>query len=341
MQRETAYIARRSNGVFEIRSTVRRDGRSQTATQSLGTKDEREARERFELFFAQQDLTFAAIGSPLVSDLLLAYLSALEARGAGDTAKICVQHLLKGFEGVRLNQLSRERLQEYRNSRNVQSGTLRRELGALIAAINQAVKERKITLADVPSVELPRASQPRVHYLTESDEEDFYQRAIDTTPTGGRLTRIARYVAVALDCAARKEAILGLTWSRIHLDGANPYIDFREEGQQLHNKRRTTVPINTRLLPVLKRAKEEAQSEWFLDHNGSIRYAWDKFIETTPYKGTTPHDLRRTFASIAVSNGVPIEFVAEVLGDDPATTRKHYAFLDPRAKLTAVNHRWK
>jgi integrase len=92
------------------------------------------------------------------------------------------------------------------------------------------------------------------------------------------------------------------------------------------------------LLPILKEAHANKTTDFVLTHQGSIRKTWETFIKTTPYT-TTPHDLRRSFASIAVSNGVSFEDVAEVLCDSVETVRRHYGHLDPRAKLRAVNHR--
>ncbi len=336
------YLARRSNGTYEVRTTVRSGGRSNTTTVSLRTKDSLEAVKKFEGFMHQDVLERSLGSSPFVTDLLLSYESALESRQAGETAKICVRHLRRELAGVRLTHLTRERIQKYREDRRPATDpTVRRELSALVACINQAVKDRVITLADVPHIELPRQSQPKMTYMTEEQEVDFYQRALDLPSHDGRLTRIARYVAVGLDCAARKDAILGLTWDRIFLDGANPYIDFRVPGQPLHNKRRTAVPINPRLLPVLQRAKREKTTEYFLDHPGSIKRPWKSFVSATPYGWVTPHDLRRTFASLAVQAGVRFEDVAQVLCDSVEIVRRHYGHLDPRAKLTAVNHRWK
>jgi hypothetical protein len=49
------------------------------------------------------------------------------------------------------------------------------------------------------------------------------------------------------------------------------------------------------------------------------------------------HDLRRTAASWAVADGVPIEQVALMLADSVETTRKHYAVFAPDYLRGAVD----
>ena len=52
----------------------------------------------------------------------------------------------------------------------------------------------------------------------------------------------------------------------------------------------------------------------------------------------TPHRFRHTFARILLERGVPVADVAELLGDDEATVRKHYARWVPerQARLTKI-----
>jgi hypothetical protein len=318
------------SGYYEIRYNERAEERTVVKTVSTGCKGRDEATAWLQGWRVSKDLVNNAAASQFIGAILTSYESVLESKGAGETQKICVQHLRKFFSKTRINQIDSQIIIDYCKARNVSDPTLRRELGALKAAIMQAHKDRKITLADIPHIDLPRPSEPKKTYLPEADEVDFYNRAQEH---GGRL---ALFVAIALDTAARKEAILDLTWDRVDLNAGT--IDFRIPGQQLHNKRRTVVPINSRLLPILKAAHANKTTDYILTHAGSIRKSWETFIKQTPYE-ITPHDLRRSFASIAVSNGVSFEDVAEVLCDSVETVRRHYGHLDPRAKLRAVNHR--
>lgn len=328
------------SGIWEIRWTERLAGRYQTRTRSTGETDFARATTVYNGWKTGEEQIAVAVRSPFVSDILDDYRAHLLAGKKGETQFICLTHLDRGLGRLRVGDLTPARLLAYRDARGVSAPTLRRELGALRAALGYAEAHRRISRDDAPRIDLPQPSAPRKTYLRDADERAFHQAALDHTPTGGRLTRLSRFVAVALDTAARREAICELTWDRIDLE--HGVVDFAVPGATETNKRRTSVPINARLRPVLERAYAERTGPYFLDHPGSIRAQWRRWIDKTKWAGEIcPHDLRRTFASLTVMAGVPIEFVAEVLADNPNTVRRHYAHLDPRAKGEAVNARFK
>lgn len=324
------------SGAWAVSYTTLINGRSNTRTISTGTSEIAAAEAFFETWKAHNRNLIASFASPELGSLLRAYQSVLTSRRAGETNHICIAHLIKGLGKVRLRDLTAARLLEYRNSRGVSDPTLRRELGVLKSAIKQGYKDGVINLDAIPHIELPRPSQAKLRYLPEAEEEVFYDLAINTLDNG-RLSRIARFIAIGLDTGARKNDIVRLVWGQI--DFENAMVDFRIEGEALSNKRKGCVPINRRLMPVLRRAYDERTSDFVLDHPGSIRKQWETFVARHNYK-LTPHDMRRTLASIAVSNGASFEDVAEVLSDSVAIVRKHYGHLDPRAKKRVTDMRW-
>ena len=102
-----------------------------------------------------------------------------------------------------------EDYREQRRRRGIKTGTIRRELGALVAALNWATKQKTLGLTrnDLPNVELGAPSEPRIVYLTRDEERDFWNRALADTTSAGELSRVARYVALALGAAQRSKPI--------------------------------------------------------------------------------------------------------------------------------------
>lgn len=231
----------------------------------------------------------------------------------------------------------------YRKARHglVKSGTLRRELGAVAAALAWG-KRQKLWQGELVDIELPAKSAPRTVVLTADEEPAFYQAALGYVPTkcavDGRLSRVARFVAIGLDTGARKEAIETLTWGQVDL--VRGFIDFELPGRQQSAKRRAKTPISPRLRAVLERAAGERQGPWVLDHQGDVRKSWGNFLKGTPWGHITPHDMRRTFVTLAIEAGADIEAVALAVGDDPATLRKHYAHLSPGYLASQLGKRW-
>lgn len=208
------------------------------------------------------------------------------------------------------------------------SGTVRRELGALTAALNFAVKTRKLAKDKVPYVPLPPDGQARQNFLLEDDEARLWALALAHQGRDGRHSRVGRFVCLALATAARKEAIETLRWDQVDL--AAGLIDFKDVGRAATKKRRSRIPIAPRLACVLDAARREATGPYVLDNPGSIRTAWENFVAGTPWgEWLTIHDLRRTWATLAARRGVSMWDIANVLGDTLETTTKHYAVFSP------------
>src|SRR3546814_1493782 len=120
-----------------------------------------------------------------------------------------------------------------RGYRKADDGTIRRELGGiLVPAISHAVKSKRLKEADVPHIEMPPEPEARDRWLTDAERERLLSAAMTVYvtskggPRGGtpswqrakHLPRIYRFIALALDTAARKEAIETLTWFQVDLE---------------------------------------------------------------------------------------------------------------------------
>lgn len=329
------------SGLWEVRFTERDEeaGRYRSKSVSCRTAD-RAAAEAFLVGLVDAEEHAARSSrAPTVAELVDEYGAAALANKKGETQQICLQHLKREFGAVRLLDLTPTKIIRYREKRGVKDSTLRRELETLRVALNYAVKVKRIRRDDVPHIELPRPTQARRVYLADADERAFYRLALAHSDGSRRLSRLARFVAIALDTGARAGAIRGLTWGRV--DIAAGRIDFHEAGRQVHNKRRSLVPISRRLRPVLERALKERKTGFVLDHPGEIKKTWQRWIATTPHPDLHIHDMRRTWATLTISHGVSVVTVASILGDDPATVLKHYAQFIPGEAQTAVDVRWR
>lgn len=325
------------NGVWEIRWSEKRANRYVTKSLSTRTTDRREAESVFTGFLDGVDNTAKVMSTPTVSAICAAYESALEAYKTSETQHICLRHIVRELGHFHIADLTPDRLLTYRKSRGVMDGTLRRELQTLVAAVNYGVRHKLLKTEDVPLIDLPRPSAPRRVYLNDQEERDFYQLAL--AQSGQRLERISIFVALALDTAARRDAIVSLTWDRVDFHAST--IDYNEPGMAQTNKRRALVPISKRLRPILERAYQERTNEFVLFSDADIRPQWERWIKTTQFQHIHPHDLRRTFATLNIQAGVPLVNVAAILGDDVKTVLIHYGHFVPGNAQAAVDARHK
>lgn len=257
-----------------------------------------------------------------------------------------VNMLLRFFEGrdvleLRSNTLREEYVSLRRETsaakrRPITDAALRRELGVVMAASNWAHRQRMIVADDIPRWELPPSAPPREHWMTREDAALLLTAAQPKALP--MLTRAFLAISLMLYTGARKEAAQELTWDRIHLnksENGNGYIDLRNPAKPQTRKRRAVVPIFDEFAPIVERAQREATSPYFLFHSGNCaptiatvfrRAGLDGKYKT---KRDQCHLLRKTCATWAAQDDVPMGQIAALLGDTIQTTEKHYAMHSP------------
>lgn len=325
------------SGYYAIKWSERVGDRHHSYSHSTRSKDRAVAEAYKETFLTVDAEAAAMVEEPTVGVLCDAYRLHLEDKRAGETQLISLDHVRNGLGDRRVKELKPLVIRGYCKARGRADGTLRRELGALKAALNYAADNEEILRADIPKIKLPPASEARHVYLHEQEEIAFHAAAMADSNGKKRLTRVSRFVAIALCTAARKESIEHLQWKQVDLVGGT--IDYRGDGVRT-NKRQAVVRISKRLRPILERAWDERTGPFVLDHAGAMKQTFGHWLRKTPWTHIHPHDLRRTWATLAVMHGVPIAHVAGVLGDTVETTLRHYAVFVPGAGQDAVDVRW-
>lgn len=334
------------SGYYEARWSEKSEqtGKYRSKGWSTGRKDRVEADIAAKNFFASMQTIAAAqtpAGACTVADVCRGYLAAAETREVGPTQRYSLKAVCESLGHLTPGEVTSEALSEFvkrRKAGGCVNGTIRRDLNAFTAAMNWGVKNRKLERAEFPIIDLPPDSAPRDVWLDEDQERAFYAAAMADSDGLKRLSRVTRFVALALDTAARTEAIEDLTWDRVDFKAGK--IDYNVPGRKLTKKRRTVVPISDRLLPVLERAYQERIGNYVLDP-GDIRKAWQTFVRASAWPHIRKHDLRRTWATLAARAGVDMFQIAGVLGDDYGTVDKHYAKHLPEHLRGAVNARFK
>jgi integrase len=221
--------------------------------------------------------------------------------------------------------------------RPAKPATVRRELVTLRACFNWCADptERRalISRADVPGFALPADSQPRDRWL----KEDETARLLAAARGEGRMSRVERFLWLALETGGRKQALLDLTWDRV--DFGTNVIHLALPGVRQTKKRRASVPISKALLPVLERAYSERTGDRVLDNGAEIWAAVQSVVRraglapavkratgaSATATGISPHVMRHTAATNMARRGVPLFLIGRILGDNLATVEKTYA----------------
>ncbi len=153
-----------------------------------------------------------------------------------------------------------------------------------------------------------------------------------------------------METAARKRAILDLTWDRVDFEIG--VIHLAVPGRRLTKKKRPSVPISDTLRPVLKRMHEERINDYVMDSGAEVWITIQLIVERSgvvpaPPKrkpnekpkstGISPHTFRHTAATQMARRGVPLYDIAGVLGNSLAMVEKVYAKHCPGRLRAAVN----
>lgn len=275
--------------------------------------------------------------------------------GTGGSARFAWRNLSPHFGPLMPSEIDYLSVRQYRQKRAAgtigrpsTSATIRRELVALLAALRWCASPKRKLLHpdDVPAFDLPPHGEPRERWLRAHEIDALLTAAISSrrpSPDGAgrRLGRVERFLWIALHTAARKEAILELTWDRVDFEIRT--IDFNVPGRRITKKRRVVVPIASALLPILERAYHERQCELVLDNGGEIwasvqsvamqaglapkqRVATSAKPKAT---GISPNVLRHTAASHMARSGVPLWKIAKFLGNSIEMVERVYAKFVP------------
>jgi integrase len=234
--------------------------------------------------------------------------------------------------------------------RVVKSGTARRELVTLSAALTFAFKDRKLS-QPVP-VSLPKEGEPRRRWLERSEAAAVLAGALGIIATAcdvksrqpvkwSRMFQpsyhVARFILIGLYTGTRHEANLAMRWG---VNSKGGWFDLdrgvmyrRGEGQLDTNKRRVPAPIPERLLPHLERWRR-------MTVIGPVEYAgrliakerkgWDRARKLAGLgPEVTPHVLKHTCITWLLQNGVPIWEVAGFVGTSERVIRDTYGHHSP------------
>ena len=282
----------------------------QTRRISLRTPDRGIAEQRL------ADLTRTPSGDT-VGAIYAAYLSDLGHRGkSADRARFAWSALASSFAGLRPDQVTRQRCRAYAKQRQRRNGTIAKELSCLQSALRWADKNTPA------QIELPPRTPPKDRRLTRAE----YARL---RLASKRPPHLYLFVVLGLATAARKQAILDLTWDRV--DFQRGLIHLQTTGQ---GKGRATVPMTRHAKRTLLMARRQAVSPFVIEYAGrkvlSVKRAFSAACKRAKLEAVTPHVLRHTAASWMAEAGIPMPEIAQYLGhSDSRITERVYARYSP------------
>lgn len=247
--------------------------------------------------------------------------------------------LLVYFGGREIAGIGQTDIDTYIACRPVLPATAAHEVRVMLASWAWAAKRGLLNCA-VPKFDLPEAHEPRQRWLSEAE----IKRVLDAAARAPTGSAVRLFVWIALETAARRDAIETLTWSQVDFD--NGLVHFLPDGAKQTSKRRVTVPMSDALRAELLAAygrgdlvRVDLAGSLVLGVVGDTLYAMKRLGERAGVPGLTPHVFRHTAATHMARRGVPLWTIASILGNTVAQVEKTYAKFQPEFGREAINWR--
>jgi len=259
-------------------------------------------------------------------------------RSAGWEEIILRCHLLPAFGALPLVEIDRTAILALINEKKAKpyaSGTINRILSILKVTLSKAVEWEIGGLTQSPArgIKLLKDPPKMERYLT----KDEACRLIAEIRAGASVM-LRFIVPFLLFTGARKREALDARWRDIDFERRLWIIPFTKSGKP------RTVPLSHEALAVLLGTRKLGVSADYIFPNPetgrpyvTIFHTWDRCRRAAGLADVRIHDLRHSFASALINNGMTIYDVKEALGHANIVTTQRYAHLAPDRLRSAVH----
>ena len=340
---------RRQRFIAEI--TIGYDGRCKRIVRSASGRTRTEARTKLrELKKAEADGITAANSTITVRQAVDDWLTyGLPRRGAATVDKykiMAAKHIYLTLGARRLRDLSAAEVDRWlsRLASTLSTRTLRELRSILSRAINRAMARDLVRRNVVDLTEIPQGRNGR-------RSKSLTAEQVDEVLTLTAPDRLHHYIVVSLLTGARTEELRALRWEHVHLDGnsdARPPIpshmevwrSVRQGGDTKTRKSRRTLALPARCIEALRKQRAQqaadrlASDDWqdsglvFTTAVGTemdaanarrdLRRALALVPGVDPGEWT-PRELRHSFVSVLSDAGIPVEQIAQLVGNSGTT----------------------
>ena len=252
---------------------------------------------------------------------------------------------LLGFFGLKtLAEINGQLCRDYASDRGtaVTQSTVRRELVTLQAAINHWHAESP--LESVPKIVKPPESPPRLRHLSRAEAAAMLRAARVL-----KLPHIARFILIGLYTGTRHEAILSLRWQPSAdagwIDVARAVLHRRGTSERQSNKKRKPARIPDRLMLHVRQwhardmaaGPQAAIIRWQGRPLAKERRAFARVVAAAGLgSDVTPHTLKHTCATWALSSGMNIWDLAGLIGTSVKTIEATYGHHAPEFQIAVA-----
>lgn len=214
-------------------------------------------------------------------------------------------------------------------------GAARKVVRDLSAVFSFAVRRGLMPTNPCDTAAVRKTDNRRDRYLT-LDEVARLGKAFDGLDAEGvnpKAVNIARLWALT---GCRRDEIAGLRWSEVDFDRSLLVLEDSKTGKSVR-------PLGVAARVLLEAITPEAASPYVFPaghgegHYQGTKRVWPKVIEKAKLPGVTPHTLRHTMGSTAVSTGEALALTGAILGHANARSTSLYAHVQNDPAMRAAD----
>lgn len=238
-----------------------------------------------------------------------------------------LNRLLPVFGSLALADITTEKVSDYMDDRLqiVKPATVYQEFALMRRMFNVARREWK-WVRDNPAADLSFSvgnKNARHRWLTKDEEDALLNSA---SPQW-----VKHVILFALHTGMRRGEILSLKWSSVDLKRRLITVETSKNGEK------RSVPMSETVFRMLKGMKVFDISNRLFPHSvNALKDNFPRAREKAKLEDFRFHDLRHTFATRLVQNGVDLYKVKELLGHKTAVMTMRYAHHDPESLRSSI-----
>jgi integrase len=252
------------------------------------------------------------------------YLAYSKTNKAGSTHhrdQFSVASLNATFGGKYLYEVTARMVEKYKTERleKVSPATVNRELACLKHMYTKATEWNYAKANPVKTVKLLKEPPGRLRYLRANEVETLLEAC------NGHLRSI---VITALNTGMRRGEILSLRWKDVDLNNRKLTV------KKTKNNEIRVIPINQTLHQELSTLLKSSDSEYVFSNReghpfGDIKTGFLSALKRAKIEDFHFHDLRHTFGSHLVMQGIDLKTVQQVMGHKDIKMTMRYSHLSP------------
>jgi integrase len=232
-----------------------------------------------------------------------------------------IARLVSFFKDKYIFEITNQMIEKYKAMRleKVAPATVNRELACLKHMFTKAIEWGYAKESPAKKVKLLKEPPGRVRYLRLEEVEKLLNACVD---------HIRPIVVTALNTGMRKGELLNLRWADVDLKNRKVTVINSK------NNESRVIPINQTLYQELLALSEKAKGEYVFSNRdghpfGDVKKGFSSALKKAGIEDFRFHDLRHTFGSHLVMQGVNLRTVQQVMGHKDIKMTMRYSHLSP------------